>query len=127
MWKSKPAKIKVIDTLDMNVNPPEYAPTWVQGIESRLAALEGDNSLETTISEIQSKVGNIENIVLNDNERINTLESVSENNSVKIDEAEEEIEKHNNRLETLENAVGIDYSKIYVGVEGKTPNFTTIT
>lgn len=51
MWKSKPATLKVIDTLDVNINPPQFIPSWAEDIENRLTALENivNNSVSTPV------------------------------------------------------------------------------
>ena len=99
VWKSKPCKIEVAETLDDTENPPEYNSTWIADIENRLAELEGGKSVTHRLFELNNRVTILEDTVKNDNARISALES---------------------------NVV-IDYSTIYVGVNNKVPNFSTIT
>lgn len=99
VWKSKPCKIEVAETLDDTENPPEYNSTWIEDIEKRLLELEGGKSVTHRLFELNNCVTILEDTVKNDNARISALES---------------------------NVV-IDYSTIYVGVNNKVPNFSTIT
>lgn len=148
VWKSKPSSIEVVDTLNEEVDPPEYTETWAANIEKRVEVLEAmsgidpESGIAEEIEAIKGDIRELENSLTTTNRNVSDLQgSITtmqgdiadlsgslESSVASLNEADAALEGQIEQLKEDIDALTpkIDYSVAFVGVPYEANNYNSI-